>query len=38
MMVGDGVAVQKPAMQVRDIAELLAEATLGPEGGAGSAT
>ena len=36
MMVGDGVSVQKPAMQVRDIAELLAEATLGPEGVAGS--
>jgi Fe-S oxidoreductase/nitrate reductase gamma subunit len=31
IMVGDGVAAEKPAMQVRDIAELLAEATLGPE-------
>ncbi|QDT74162.1 heterodisulfide reductase-related iron-sulfur binding cluster [Lacipirellula limnantheis] len=34
MMVGDGVAAEKPTMQVRDIAELLAEATLGPESGA----
>jgi Fe-S oxidoreductase/nitrate reductase gamma subunit len=31
IMLGDGVAAEKPAMQVRDIAELLAEATLGPE-------
>jgi Fe-S oxidoreductase/nitrate reductase gamma subunit len=36
IMVGDGVAAQQPAMQVRDIAELLAEATLGPEGVASS--
>ena len=34
IMVGDGVAAEKPAMQVRDIAELLAEATLGPEANA----
>ena len=32
IMVGDGVAAEMPTMQVRDIAELLAEATLGPEG------
>jgi len=38
IMVGDGVAAEKPAMQVRDIAELLAEATLGPDGAAGPAT
>lgn len=31
IMVGDGIAAEKPAMQVRDIAELLAEAALGPE-------
>ena len=32
IMVGDGVAAQQTTMQVRDIADLLAEATLGPEG------
>ena len=34
MMVGDGVAAQQTTMQVRDIAELLAEAALGPEASA----
>jgi Fe-S oxidoreductase len=33
IMLGDGVAAAKPGMQVRDIAELLAESTLGPEEG-----
>ncbi len=39
IMVGDGVAAEMPTMQVRDIAELLAEATLGAErSGAGDAS
>jgi Fe-S oxidoreductase len=38
MMVGDGVAAQQTTMQVRDIAELLAYAALGPEGNAAPAT
>ncbi len=33
IMLGDGLAAQKPGLQVRDIAELLAEAVLGPETG-----
>jgi hypothetical protein len=31
IMIGDGVAAERPGMQVRDIAELLAESALGPE-------
>ena len=31
IMLGDGLAAQKPDMQVRDIAEVLAESVLGPE-------
>ena len=31
IMLGDGLAAQKPDVQVRDIAEVLAEAVLGPE-------
>lgn len=31
IMLGDGLAAQRPEMRVQDIAELLAEATLGPE-------
>jgi Fe-S oxidoreductase len=31
IMLGDGLAVQKPDMRVRDIAEVLADAVLGPE-------
>jgi Fe-S oxidoreductase len=31
IMLGDGLAAQKPEMQVRDIAELLADSVLPPE-------
>jgi Fe-S oxidoreductase len=31
IMLGDGFAAQKPDVQVRDIAEVLAESVLGPE-------
>jgi Fe-S oxidoreductase len=31
IMLGDGLAAQRPEMRVQDIAELLAEATLGAE-------
>jgi Fe-S oxidoreductase len=31
IMLGDGLAAQKPEMAVRDIAEVLADAVLGPE-------
>jgi Fe-S oxidoreductase/nitrate reductase gamma subunit len=31
IMLGDGMAAQKPDMKVRDIAEILAESALGPE-------
>jgi Fe-S oxidoreductase len=31
IMLGDGLAAQKPDVQVRDIAEVLAESVLGPE-------
>jgi Fe-S oxidoreductase len=31
IMIGDGLAAEKPGVQVRDIAELLAESALGPE-------
>ena len=34
IMIGDGVAAEGPSMRVRDIAELMAEAALGPENGA----
>jgi hypothetical protein len=30
-MLGDGLAAEKPEMRVRDVAELLADAVLGPE-------
>jgi hypothetical protein len=30
-MLGDGLAAEAPKVQVRDIAEVLAEAVLGPE-------
>ena len=32
IMLGDGMAAAKPEVQVRDIAEVLAESVLGPEG------
>jgi hypothetical protein len=32
IMLGDGLAAQKPETRVRDIAEVLADAILGPEG------
>ena len=31
IMLGDGLAAEKPAVQVRDIAEVLADSVLGPE-------
>jgi Fe-S oxidoreductase len=31
VMLNDGLAAEKPGVRVRDIAELLAEAVLGPE-------
>ena len=31
IMLGDGLAAQKPSVHVRDIAEVLAEKVLGPE-------
>ena len=31
IMLGDGLAAQKPDMPVRDIAEILCDAVLGPE-------
>jgi Fe-S oxidoreductase len=33
IMIGDGMAVEDPAMRVRDIAEILADSVLGPEDG-----
>lgn len=32
IMLGDGLAAQKPDVRIRDIAEILADAVLGPEG------
>ena len=34
IMLGDGLAAAKPGVQVRDIAEVLADAVLGPEASA----
>ena len=31
IMLGDGIAAEKPDMRVRDVAEILADAILGPE-------